>query len=94
MITKKDCTRPVCFVCKEKFKPKEVCFVISKTRLLFDQSKYEDSFYLKSGYWKATCSDPATYANILFHEQCFLAIAGEGYQFDSGSKEDPIILMP
>lgn len=92
MITKEDCAEPICFFCRENIINKDVCCFITKGKINYQ--KFDDPKYMViNGYWKEKCSTPVIYSTVAFHEKCFLEIAGDEYQFDQGTPEDPLMIL-
>lgn len=92
MISKEDCSEPICFFCRENVEDQSICFVVSKNKIVYQ--KFGDPKYVvNDGYWKEKCSTPIVQSTIVFHQQCWLEVAGEEYQFSEGTKEDPLIIL-
>ena len=89
MIIKQDCADPICLFCKETIADREIAFEISKGRVNY----YSDPKYIvRQFHWKEKSSDSEVYSAVIFHEHCFLEIAGGEFQFDAGTAEDPLII--
>ena len=92
MITREDCVESICFLCKVRIEKKEKCIFLGAGRVAEANPDGELKYSLSFVYWKQKCFDPIILPRVLFHQECFLSLAGDEYFFDDTSDNTLIAL--